>query len=59
MAKFTMEEAQAVVCIQQLVHDWANELDVHNGLQDMADIITDDCVYLVGGAERRSRAEVL
>jgi hypothetical protein len=59
MARFTMEEAQAIVCIQQLINDWANELDVHNGLQNMGDILTNDCVYQVGGVDRQGRAEVL
>ena len=59
MAKFDLEQAAAVVAIQQLVHEWAHELDVHNGLAAMGDLLTADVRYNVGGALRESRDAVL
>ena len=41
MAKFTAEQAIAYVAIQQLIHDWADELEIRNGLA-MADLVTED-----------------
>jgi uncharacterized protein (TIGR02246 family) len=54
MAKFTAEQAHAYVEIQQLIHDWAFELDHHNG-KHIADLVTEDCVYVVGGAAQQGR----
>jgi hypothetical protein len=58
VAKFDLQQAAAVVAIQQLVHEWAHELDVHNGLQHMAELLTEDCRYNVAGSWRENRAEV-
>ena len=58
MAKFTAEQAHAVVEIQQLINDWGYELDLNNG-QTIADLVTEDCVYVVGGAPREGRAGVV
>jgi hypothetical protein len=58
MARFTAEQAQAVVEIQQLIHDWGYELDIHNG-KNIAEVVTEDCAYNVGGAVRNGRAEVV
>lgn len=57
MAKFTLEQAADVVTVQQLIHDWAHELDTHNGLH-IAELLTQDCLYVVGGASRQGRAAV-
>ena len=57
MAKFDMEQAVAVVAVQQLINDWAHELDIHNG-QHITDLITEDCVYAVGGEPRQGHAAV-
>jgi SnoaL-like domain len=57
VAKFNMEQAVAVVAVQQLINDWAFELDVNNGL-NIAGLVTEDCVYAVGGATRQGRPEV-
>ena len=54
MAKFTIEQALVVAEVQQLINDWARELDVNNGLQ-IADLVTEDCLYVVGGNEHRGR----
>lgn len=58
MAKFTAEQAIAYVSIQQLIHDWADEMDINNGLK-MADLVTADCHYTVRGVPRLSRDEVV
>ena len=57
MAKFNMEQAVAVAAVQQLINDWARELDVNNGLH-IAGLVTADCTYTVGGATRQGRAAV-
>jgi uncharacterized protein (TIGR02246 family) len=56
-AKFSMEQALAVAAVQQLINDWAHELDRHNGLH-ISGLVTEDCVYVVGGAPRQGRAAV-
>lgn len=58
LAKFTAEQAQAVVEIQQLINDWGYELDLENG-RNIADLVTEDCVYVVGGTPRTGRAAVV
>ena len=40
MAKFTAEQACAVVEIQQLIHDWGYELDIHKG-RNIAAVVTE------------------
>jgi hypothetical protein len=57
VAKFNMEQALAVVAVQQLINDWGQELDIHNG-KHITGLITEDCTYIVGGAPRRGRAAV-
>lgn len=57
MAKFTIEQALVVAEVQQLINDWAHELDVNNGLQ-IAALVTEDCTYTVGGAAHQGRASV-
>jgi SnoaL-like domain len=52
-----MEEAVAIASVQQLINNWALELDVNNGLQ-ISGLVTADCVYNVGGATRQGRAAV-
>jgi ketosteroid isomerase-like protein len=58
LARFTAEQARAVVEIQQLINDWGYELDIHNG-RNIADLVTEDCAYVVGGSPRSGRAEVV
>ena len=50
-----MEQGLAVVEVQQLLSDWAYELDTHNGVH-IAELVTEDCVYILGGAPRTGRA---
>ncbi len=57
MAKFTVEQAADVIAVQQLVNDWAHELDVNSGLQ-IADLVSSDVVYNVGGEPKQGRAAV-
>jgi len=57
MAKFTIEQALVVAEVQQLINDWARELDVHNGLH-IAGLVTEDCAYSVGGAAHQGRESV-
>ena len=47
----------AIIAIQQLVHDWASELDVNEGLH-MAALVSRDCIYNVRGAPRHGRDAV-
>lgn len=58
MAKFSVEQTVAVISVQQLIHEWGYELDVHNG-DNIADLVTEDCTYVVGGTPRQGRAEVV
>jgi hypothetical protein len=52
-----MEQVLTVAAVQQLIHDWAYELDVNNGLH-ISELVTGDCIYVVGGATREGRAAV-
>jgi hypothetical protein len=59
MAKLSIEQAAAVVAIQQVVNEWGDELDTNDGLRIVeADILTDDCRYNVGGTWRAGRSQV-
>lgn len=58
MAKFDPAQAADVLAVQQLVNEWAGELDINNGLQ-IADLLTDDCNYTVRGGARHSPADVV
>ena len=58
MAKFTPEQAVAVVEIQQLVNEWSYELDVNDGV-NMGGLVTEDCHYVVRGAPRMGREAVV
>jgi ketosteroid isomerase-like protein len=58
LAKFTAEQAHAVVEIQQLINDWGYDLDLYNG-EHVADLVTEDCTYVVGGVGREGRAAVV
>jgi hypothetical protein len=57
VAKFDLEETRVVISVQQLINDWAQDLDLHNGLH-IADLVTGDCNYNVGGARREGRPAV-
>ena len=57
MANFNIDQSIAVSSVQQLISDWAYELDMHNG-QNISGLVTEDCSYMVGGALRQGRAEI-
>lgn len=57
MAKFTAEQAVSVVAIHQLIHDWAYELDINDGLQ-IEPLLAEDCIYTVRGAPRHGKEAV-
>jgi hypothetical protein len=57
VAKFNVEQGLVVAEVQQLINDWAFELDVNNGL-NISELITDNCSYAVGPTPRQGRAEV-
>ena len=53
MAKFSTEQAAAALAIQQVINEWGDELDQHDGLNMLAaDVLTSDCRYFVGGEWR-------
>ncbi len=54
MARFTPAQTHAVSEIQQLVSDWAYELDLANGA-GIADLVTEDCFYAVGPGGQQGR----
>jgi SnoaL-like domain len=58
VTKFAPEQVADVLAVQQLVNEWATELDVNNGLK-IAELLTEDCRYNVGGEWRKGRAEAV
>ncbi|MDE2597540.1 MAG: nuclear transport factor 2 family protein [Sphingomonadales bacterium] len=58
MARFTPEQVHSIVEINQLISDWAVEMDIANGT-GMADLLTDDVNYTVRGIARIGKAEVV
>jgi uncharacterized protein (TIGR02246 family) len=58
LARYTAEQACAIVEIEQLISDWGYELDIHNG-DNIAEVVTEDCSYFVGGSERKGRPAVV
>jgi hypothetical protein len=57
VAKLNREQAVVVSEVQQLINDWAYELDVHNGLE-ISNLVTEDCIYSVRGTALQGRAAV-
>ena len=59
MAKFTSEQAAAVAAIQQVIYEWGDELDLHNGETMTArGCLTGDVEYFVGGEWRHGICQV-
>lgn len=53
MAKFTAEQAADVLAIKQVVYEWADELDVNDGLKIReSGVLAQDVRYFVGGEWR-------
>ncbi len=59
MARFTLEQTVAIAAINQVINEWATELDVDNGLGRMDQIVTDDITYMLGGVAKQGLAEVV
>ena len=57
MVKLSGEEAVVVSEVQQLINEWAYELDVHNGLE-ISKLVTEDCIYSVRGTSLQGRAAI-
>jgi ketosteroid isomerase-like protein len=59
MAKFTPEQAADVLAVKQVIYEWGDELDIHDGLQITdAGVLADDVRYFVGGEWREGAAAV-
>ncbi len=58
MAKFDAAQAVDVLAINQLINEWAAELDVGNGV-NLAPLLTDDCAYTVRAETRPGSAAVV
>lgn len=53
MAKFTAEQAADVLAIKQVIYEWADELDVNDGLKiKEANVLAQNVRYFVGGEWR-------
>lgn len=53
MAKFSAEQTASVLAIKQVIYEWGDELDLHNGeTMPERDVLTKDCDYFVGGEWR-------
>ena len=53
MAKFTPEQAAAVLAVKQVIYEWGDELDINDGLNmAAAGVLADDVRYFVGGEWR-------
>jgi SnoaL-like domain len=57
MANLSIEQVVAIASIEQLINDWAYDLDVHEGLH-VGSLVTEDCRYTVRAVERPGRAAV-
>jgi hypothetical protein len=59
VAKFTPEQAADVLAIKQVIYEWGDELDVHDGLDIIeSDVLAKDARYFVGGEWREGRDAV-
>ncbi|GLK46928.1 MULTISPECIES: nuclear transport factor 2 family protein [Novosphingobium] len=59
MAKFTPQQAADVLAIKQVIYEWGDELDIHNGLKmRKTDCLAEDVRYNVGGQWREGLAAV-
>ncbi len=57
MAHLSQQNAIDWVSVQQLINDWAYELDANEGLA-IGDLVTENCHYVVRAVPRTSRADV-
>ena len=56
MAKFDMEQTMAVVAVQQLINDWAYDLDSHENA-NVGKVITDDVSFSMSEGLLREGAQ--
>ncbi len=53
MAKYTPEQAADVLAVKQVIYEWGDELDVHDGLGILdAGVLAKNIRYFVGGEWR-------
>ncbi len=57
MAKLDLEQVIAIAAIQQLVNDWAFDLDQHEGLS-VHEMVTADCAYILGPNTRTGPQDI-
>jgi ketosteroid isomerase-like protein len=57
VANIKLEQALVIASVEQLINDWAHDLDIDNGLH-VPGLVTEDCTYVVGGTPRQGRAAV-
>jgi hypothetical protein len=58
MPRYTTDNMLDVLEIQQVILDWAHDLDINGGFK-VAELCTADCSYAVGGRYQKGRAEIL
>lgn len=59
MAKFTADQVADVLAIKQVIYEWGDELDLHNGESIVErKVLTDDVDYFVGGEWRKGVGQV-
>ena len=59
MAKFELEQLAGIAAIKQVVYEWGDQLDLHDGMSIVdANILTSDVRYCVGGEWREGLANV-
>ena len=58
MAKFSPDEALSVIAVQQVINDWAYDLDFY-GNEHVGGLITEDVSYNVAGSVKQGRAAVV
>lgn len=58
MAKVDPARVADILSVQQLINEWADELDIRNGLS-ITDLLCEDVNYTVRGGARHNRDEVL
>jgi hypothetical protein len=57
MPRFNNDTVLSALELQQLILDWGNDLDINGGLK-VAELCTEDCVYLIAGNPHRGHAAI-
>lgn len=58
MPRYKTDSTLDVLEIQQLILDWAHDLDINGGFK-VSELCTVDCSYSVGGRYQKGRSEIL